>query len=361
MSSLRWDVFCRVIDNLGDIGVCWRLCRRLAALGDTVRLWVDDASALQFMAPTGAQGVTVRPWSDPGPHDTPGDVVVEAFACDPPARFVERMVQTSPTPVWINLEYLSAEAASARHHRLPSPQRNGLHKWFFYPGFEPSTGGLLREAGLGARREAFDRTAWLASRGIPLRPDERLVSLFCYRNPRLSAWWEWLGAQPTLLLLTPGWATEQAQALPLPPGLRTLALPWLDQDGYDELLWACDLNFVRGEDSLVRGLWAGQPLLWQIYPQDDGAHAAKLAAFLDVYLAGAEPALAGPIRRLAQDWAGTAPMAGHTGQGGAPAPEAAPDFGAWQAQARAVAARLAAGPELALSLRQFCLDQHAGA
>jgi len=38
---------------------------------------------------------------------------------------------------------------------------------------------------------------------------------------------------------------------------------------------------VRGEDSLVRALWAGQPFVWQIYPQDDNAHHAKLEAFLD--------------------------------------------------------------------------------
>ena len=52
-------------------------------------------------------------------------------------------------------------------------------------------------------------------------------------------------------------------------------LPLLTQRDYDHLLWACDLNFVRGEDSFVRAQWAGAPFVWQIYPQDDGAHAAQ--------------------------------------------------------------------------------------
>ena len=56
----------------------------------------------------------------------------------------------------------------------------------------------------------------------------------------------------------------------------------MTQHDFDHLLWACDLNFVRGEDSLVRALWAGQPLVWQLYPQSDDAHLAKLAAFMDV-------------------------------------------------------------------------------
>ena len=55
-----WDIFCQVIDNFGDIGVCWRLAADLAARGHQVRLWVDDASALHWMAPQGAAGVEVR-------------------------------------------------------------------------------------------------------------------------------------------------------------------------------------------------------------------------------------------------------------------------------------------------------------
>ena len=59
-----------------------------------------------------------------------------------------------------------------------------------------------------------------------------------------------------------------------------MRLPWLTQADFDHLLWACDLNFVRGEDSLVRAAWAGAPFVWQVYPQHDGAHAAKVEALL---------------------------------------------------------------------------------
>ena len=66
-----------------------------------------------------------------------------------------------------------------------------------------------------------------------------------------------------------------------PTQLATSQLAHCSQTAFDELLWACDLNCVRGEDSLVRALWAGQPLVWHIYPQHDDAHHAKLQAFLD--------------------------------------------------------------------------------
>ena len=61
-----WDIFCTVIDNHGDLGVCWRLTRQLLAQGQSVRLWVDDASALAWMAPDAHDlpHLQVRPWAD---------------------------------------------------------------------------------------------------------------------------------------------------------------------------------------------------------------------------------------------------------------------------------------------------------
>ena len=163
-----WDIFCRVIDNHGDLGVCWRLCADLAQRGHAVRLWVDDASALAWMAPQGCAEVQVRAWpNDPTFHM--GDVVVEAFGCELPNAIQALMVQGTP-PVWINLEYLSAEGYVARSHGLPSPVMSGpargATKWFFFPGFTPETGGLLREPDMAARQAAFDRQAWL--QGLPL-------------------------------------------------------------------------------------------------------------------------------------------------------------------------------------------------
>ena len=62
--------------------------------------------------------------------------------------------------------------------------------------------------------------------------------------------------------------------------LSLVFLPALSQLDFDHLLWSCDLNLVRGEDSLVRALWANQPFVWQVYPQGDNAHHAKLDAVM---------------------------------------------------------------------------------
>jgi uncharacterized repeat protein (TIGR03837 family) len=315
MGRMQWDLFCRVVDNFGDIGVCWRLAADLATRGEQVRLWVDDASALRWMAPAGAAGVQVMVWPANDAAVDPGDVVIEAFGCELPVPFVARMARQPRAPVWINLEYLSAESFVERAHRLPSPQTigpgAGLTKHFFYPGFTPRTGGLIREPDLAARQRAFDAPSWLAAHGATVGDGERVVSLFCYEVSALPALLDQFAQRPTLLLATAGPAARQVTALLGPGlrrgGLRALALPLLSQRDYDHLLWASDLNFVRGEDSFVRAQWAAKPFVWQIYPQHDAVHIAKLDAFLTHFLAGANAPWGAELHRFWHAWNG----AGH--------------------------------------------------
>ncbi len=344
---MHWDLFCRVVDNFGDIGVCWRLAADLGARGQPVRLWVDDASALAWMAPQGAPGVELRPWTE-AEHAEPGAVVIEAFGCDPPPAFVARMAQRPTAQLWINLEYLSAEAYVRRSHGLRSPQLagagRGLDKWFFYPGFEAGTGGLIREPGLIDARRRFDGPAWLRARGWAPRAGERVLSLFCYPGAPLAALLRSLADRPTLLLLTPG-AAAQAAARAAPP-LRCIELPWLAQPDYDSLLWACDLNFVRGEDSFVRAMWAGAPFVWQIYPQHDAAHAAKLQAFLDRMLHPADAALASGVRALWLAWNSLDPW-----------PAALPSTNTWQPLASGWREHLLTQPDLGTQLLRFVAEK----
>lgn len=317
MAAMLWDIFCRVIDNFGDIGVCWRLSADLASRGHRVRLWIDDASALAWMAPS-QNGVEVHAWEQAeSAPPSPGDVVIEAFGCHPPDAFVSCMQRDTP-PTWINLEYLSAEDYVERSHGLLSPvwsgPGTGLRKWFFYPGFTQRTGGLLREPALIARRDAFlanphARYDWLRSIGVDAEPGRACVSVFCYDSAPLGSWLSSLAQDSVTVLLTPGPATRLArQWVEAHPGaprtLRLHELPHLSQREFDHLLWSCDLNLVRGEDSAVRALWSGRPHVWQIYEQDDGVHADKLDAFLTLWLDQWPAPLADQVRQIWRSWNG---------------------------------------------------------
>ncbi len=310
---LRWDIFCKVVDNFGDIGVCWRLARQLASEHSAmVRLWVDDLDRLRNLCPTftsqtgfqRVEAIDVCQWPMRFPGIEPdlvADVVIEAFGCDLPTNYIAAMNRRRVAPVWINLEYLSAEDWVDDCHGLTSPQaHSSLKKRFYFPGFTPRTGGLLREKRLFEEREAFNERAriefWKSLGIIAPAAEEQRISLFCYENPALpDLLSEWAAGNRQIgLLVTPGFANRQVATWlgePLPEGkflqrgsLTTYGIPFLSQSQYDRLLWACDVNFVRGEDSFVRAQWAQQPFVWQIYPQAEQAHFAKLDAFLNRYL-----------------------------------------------------------------------------
>lgn len=327
MSNLgRWDLFCKVVDNFGDIGVCWRLARQLAAEHSVdVRLWVDDLQTFARLAPPLSveapvqqiEGVEVRAWRPEFPAVEAADVVIEAFACELPEQYLQSMAQRTTQPVWINLEYLSAEPWVVDCHRLKSPHfRYPLTKHFFFPGFTTGTGGLLREGHLLSERQQFDQSAanafWRDLMIPPKTPGETRVSLFCYENLQIEDLFDcWSdGELPVSVITCDGAATAQAErwlGTPLTPGsphrvhsLTIIRVPLLSQRLYDRLLWACDVNFVRGEDSFVRAQWAQKPLVWQIYPQDDGAHHVKLNAFLNRYLETFDTP--GPVRAFWQAW-----------------------------------------------------------
>jgi uncharacterized repeat protein (TIGR03837 family) len=313
-----WDIFCTVVDNFGDVGVTFRLARQLVAEHEMeVRLWVDDLSAFARLCP-GADahalqqwhdGVNVCFWAKDWQPAEPADVVIEAFACHLPAAYIDAMKARNPRPLWLNLEYLSAEEWVTGCHGLPSLQSSGIQKFFFFPGFRTSTGGLLRETGLIERRHAFEQNpavkqAFLADLGIYPQAGAgqvpaRLISLFAYEHAGLGSWLECLASdsQPAHLLVPEGriigdverWLGVEglrAGAVHVRDSLTIQVLPFVGQEDYDRLLWCCEFNVVRGEDSFVRAQWAGRPLIWHIYEQDDDAHWAKLDAFLELYLAG---------------------------------------------------------------------------
>ena len=447
-----WDLFCRVIDNHGDLGVALRLSRQLVQAGQRVRLWVDEPSALRWMAPdlalpetgpvhqasrttlSSANGwviandpaqasaqvpgqeqqqedglltiaasalpqqppdtssITVLSWASENSggslHVLPlADVWVELFGCELPEAFVAHGVAqaqaTGKHPLWLNLEYLSAEAYVARSHGLPSPIGSGpaqsWTKWFFYPGFTPDTGGLMRSHAVNNEVTRHAPTPSV----VPSISDTSLprlrTTLFCYEPPALPAWLALMNEAPSLALdwrVMPGRpaATFQAalqalgpepklnagpsmvsaevkvaeaatpQALPGGPH-RVSWLPHMTQAEFDTELAQANLNFVRGEDSLVSALRAGKPLVWHIYPQDDDAHIAKLMAFLRWL--GAPPSLV----HMHLAWNGVSDEA---------PPALTPAMLAdWQACVSAASRRLQERPDLVAALLDFVAQKQA--
>ncbi len=323
-------IFCSVIDNFGDIGICWRLARQLASEHRwQVQLYVDDLSAFQRICPQVQPmlseqkilGIEVFAWSTSTqwPAQAP-DVVIEALACQVPTAYLQQVAAQNPQAIWLNLEYLSAESWVEGCHGLPSLQPEiQLQKYFFFPGFTQATGGLLREQHIVAQADKIRQDAqWQQQFWQQLQVNDAAefplkISLFAYGQTHIEQWLMALSeqAERTLLLVPEGILAEQIRAV-YPPLQHTTRfevgslclhiMPFMPQQDYDLLLALCDVNFVRGEDSVIRAHWAGRPFIWQIYRQAEQAHRQKLHDFLSLQLAQAPQEVSSLVRRVHDVW-----------------------------------------------------------
>lgn len=288
MNKKRWDIFCKVVDNFGDIGVCWRLARQLQTEhAIDVRLWVDDFQVAQRLIPTldrtakiqQIEGVYVGHWHALADFSGTADVVIEAFSCGLPETYQSAM-QSKQTK-WVNLEYLSAEPWVESFHAQFSPQANGLVRHFYFPGFTAATGGLIREHDLPLPdlAERTNSTYYVSLFCYPHAPIRHLLQMMATGNQTIHCY---VPATTILPLVAEflGLDNLQVGQIVRQGSLTIEVLPFLSQPNYDQLLARCDINFVRGEDSWVRAIWAGKPFIWQPYQQEDAAHLPKLNAFL---------------------------------------------------------------------------------
>ena len=296
--SFSIDIFCRVIDNFGDAGVLWRLARDFTNHGHQVRVIIDDVKTLSALAPeltpdhfsqTTSRGIKVIHWEsawDKGDCPlTPGEIVIEGFACQIPHDYEYKMSQMAKAPVWINLDYMSAEDWIDEFNALPSPHPTlPLTKYFWFPGVSKRSAGLIIEDGYRARQERFDHAAFLEKMGAV--PNMVTLFFFAYPYGPIEKLAQALAAykRPLQILLS---ATKSGEMLKAEleklqaSHIRLVQLPFVDQETFDEILWASDIAFIRGEDSAARAMLSGVPFVWHIYHQDDDAHMIKLAAMTE--------------------------------------------------------------------------------
>lgn len=306
-------IFCRVVDNMGDAGVCWRLAKRLSALGWKSLLVIDDPAVLARMVPlldaaatrTGVVTVTgespestvgVLHWDTMEAAANAGDLsviggvwprlVLETFGCRLPEA-VETGLDDGRTRLWMNLEYLSAEDYAEECHRVWGfHPRLSVKKLWFYPGFTEKTGGLLfSPQDVVRQNRLLTDVNTVRERRAALGVEPGLEQLLVFTYPSLPL--EWLVAamkalpQRIAILLAPGAAGETLAArLREETSHQVISLPYLSQDDFDEVIWTSDLAIIRGEESFVRAQLGGTPFVWSIYPTEDFAHEVKLDAWL---------------------------------------------------------------------------------
>lgn len=288
---IKIDIFCRVIDNFGDAGVMWRLARSLTAEGFSVRLIIDDTDTLCALAGCPAktpadligkeEGINVMLWEkawDSGECPLqPAEVVIEGFACRLPQDYERKMALNKP--LWFNTDYFSAENWIESCHLVPSIEpKTGLVKTNYFPGVTPRSGSLIIEKDYEAQESLYKKSLPAKNATDPLR-----VFFFAYPYGPIESIAQAMTCcghklEVSVSQCEAGRLLSDALLKAESKEISVKTLPFVAQKDFDQLLWASDIAFVRGEDSAARAMIAGTPFLWHIYHQEDDVHMVKLKA-----------------------------------------------------------------------------------
>ncbi|MGN1393772.1 MAG: elongation factor P maturation arginine rhamnosyltransferase EarP [Succinivibrionaceae bacterium] len=285
---LSIDIFCKVVDNYGDIGVCYRLSKELSKNNVEVYLYVDNIESFNKISKN-KHNVNIIKWDQQKKDFLLHDVIIEAFGCNLPSVVINKITKQN---IWINLEYLSAENWIESCHKLPSLVNNNALKYFFFPGFTNKTGGLNYENHFItiSKEIATKKINCLFSQSSQYANFFKVL-IFSYDNNCLANAIEILQKIKTNILIFLPNSISNKKLLSTPKlkkildnyykNIKIIEFDMIDQDDFNYLLKYTDLNIVRGEDSITQAIITKTPFLWNIYPQADNAHINKLKSLID--------------------------------------------------------------------------------
>lgn len=286
------SVLCKVVDNFGDIGVGWRLCKSInneqltMNNNDKVQLIVDDLCAFNKIddrVKTDCtfqviDGIEIYDWKDEELchkvfSENDGEklsIILELFQCGRPAwmekiLFEEKLERTVHI---IMIDYLTAEKYAEDFHLLESLTRSKkVQKVNFMPGFTEKTGGLIID-------EQWKTLAEYDCNGP--------VLVFTYER-------NWSGLvngivesnhKNTKVFVAQGRGKQSfVQAWEKQNNLEEL--PYLNQPEWDKMMKTCSVLFIRGEESMSRACLSGIPFVWHAYPQSEEYQLVKVNALLE--------------------------------------------------------------------------------
>jgi uncharacterized repeat protein (TIGR03837 family) len=321
------DIISKVVDNFGDAGVALRLLRAFATGNNPleIRLFIDKpdilekllgrswefngpGTILQLHEPEETLNLSVNmkvyDWKSmpsPGDNKKP-DLLIEMFGSGLPELYWPALLNVSAVRekkgLWLNLEYLTAEPWAIDYHKTaslsPYPE---FDRYFFMPGFTSGLGGLIMDGSFLTIKKRWDsytpeakskaRIELLKNLKINFPASivkTRWISIFSYQKDFTTLIDQINDSQNITVFLSPGKAVPDFLTYREKSGknFECLTLPFLAQKDWDEFLLACDINFIRGEESLSRASLSGRPFIWQAYPLECQEHMEKVDAFCDI-------------------------------------------------------------------------------
>lgn len=305
--SMEITVLCKVVDNFGDIGVVFRLCRALSELKKNleIRLVVSNLDSFAKISKgidstktfQEFRGWKVFDWNDSALckkefSKNPPEFILECFQCGRPEWLEELLFspQFNLNVQIVNVEYLTAESWADDFHLLKSGTRSAkIKKINFMPGFTKKTGGLILDKNfmrcLSEKKFALNLVKQNLYKKILSEDFSDSFKILIFSYPKnfdflASAIKEFSFLKKIIVFVASGAGADSAKISLKKFKVDFVCLPFMQQEVWDAFLSLMDFSFVRGEDSFSRCCLFGNPFIWNIYPQEEEFHIVKLNAFL---------------------------------------------------------------------------------
>lgn len=302
---MQITVLCKVVDNFGDIGVVYRLCKQLLFIQTdlTINLVVDDLSSFNKINSLINPSLSFQKidrlliyfWNDDKlcHKDFSSDdgeklsVILECFQCGRPDWMEKILFEEKLNRIChiVMIDYLTAEKYAEDFHCLKSLTRSAkVQKVNFMPGFTDKTGGLIID-------ELWKKTDYNSDGPYLIFTYEKNWDGFVKAlgekilNNDVTGNDESRDAKK--ILLAPGRGKKSfleayTRFIKSHPELSDLLteLDFMNQEDWDKMMKTCSVLFIRGEESLSRACLSGIPFVWHAYPQSEEYQIVKVNALL---------------------------------------------------------------------------------
>jgi len=254
------DIFSRFIDNYGDISIPLRLAHGLFidhSVTSNVFLTSNELTQKILDKNLFNENINIIDIDKMDNNFLPNTNIVTIFDTQLPISYEAKLTSKN---LLINYEYFSAEQWVDDFHLRESINKK-YKKIFYIPGVGEHSGVPI----FGINDKGLYR---------PESLDTKTINFFCYFNENIEA---------SVKVLRTNFPQYDSVLHDRFDKDKSRGKNLLSFNDFDKALSNSLINFVRGEDSLIRAILAGSPFIWQPYIQENGLHVTKLNAFLDHY------------------------------------------------------------------------------
>jgi len=254
------DIFSRFIDNYGDISIPLRLAHGLFidhSVTSNVFLTSNELTQKILDKNLFNENINIIDIDKMDNNFLPNTNIVTIFDTQLPISYEAKLTSKN---LLINYEYFSAEQWVDDFHLRESINKK-YKKIFYIPGVGEHSGVPI----FGINDKGLYR---------PESLDTKTINFFCYFNENIEA---------SVKVLRTNFPQYDSVLHDRFDKDKSRGKNLLSFNDFDKALSNSLINFVRGEDSLIRAILAGSPFIWQPYIQENGLHITKLNAFLDHY------------------------------------------------------------------------------